>query len=1340
MNTNFSEENSVNKLGGSTNLMNATHFNEIIPSTIIQIKDKKFKRERQKNKYSDIAQEKYSYFKQDIPNISTTANSQSRSMSNFIFKNKESSENLINSKFSTKTRNKKNQNLYSSKSFSGTPCSTIKKKGKMKLSELNNFSSRNLENKTQIFNSIKQQQETPQKNSNGLSSIKNYNNNFTSSNKMYKSTRSHFPNNFENSTNSFYNSKSKNKTKSARSLSSKDLKKSKRNNSSRSFSYTNYVNQKSKQYIGIDLNLVSNASHKENNNFNSQIQRYLEIYNENELNGDINSNNGEIITESNVKTIENVFEIEKNDENIENEIENGDNEQTITYKNNINKNYTNIKTINEVNGDDTLRSKQSFSKNNNSKNNDSKLNLKSINNNNNSNNNLIFIENNNNNNNSKNNIINSSYKKNNKIKDISKLKPKIENIPPKKMKIKEDTQLLNNSNSNGPISHMDNNSFQPISQSTPMRSIQMHPYEAESSPTNYIKSISYINTISYKNNNNNAKYINGKNGLNHITINKSISDGFSLHSINKSKDDEDHEHFISNSNLSKDINKDKEEEKRITEKLEKIHNMKNAYKKQQLRNEIINASQFTITEKDEESDLEIQKKSIESGFISETKKILEKSNINREICDSERETIENEHRLEKLRMQKMKEEEFERNEMINRIKKEQEEIEEKEKKERLEILKKEQKMKEEQILKEIEKQRDIELEEKKLKLKLEEEKIRKKFEQEKLEKYLKEDAERQKQKIEIENKKLIIQKENDIKMKQLQEMKEKLEKEKQLRMNIEKQSKLLEQKFKDEIENNKKIENIDKINNIYSINNNTDNNINKIDNNIDNNIDKNININTNKNINNNLDKLNNINNINEKNNENLDYVINFNNNNGTTRYNKKYITGGLLTDFSSSNNNKNNKSDNFNYNYGKNKDINTINSNENNNTVKSVVNKLQSMKDSYLNKEFLQTSNIKNTSYIDNNDTVTKNITSYPSLRNSNKKLNIYQKNIITRNTELNRSNSQTGFQIEITSQKEKKNNFNKSFSSFSFNIEKSPDKKINNEINKENKEEKIINTNQEENNSKVDDIFSKFKASLKKMTQNNSPQCKNDDIHNNKIIDNKNIINNNSKINKSYINDIYQTNKNNKNSKDLNNNKNKKNKNINSFLNNSNYTSSKFISLFDNENTNKKDNNKKVLDEIKSVRTENNTKKNKTTLIKNKFYNLGTLLEEDYYSNNKNYSNLENDNFFNTKPKKLNDDIIKTNKTIYDKIPHHNNRLGNKNVNLNGSLWSKDVSFNNNITLGYTEQSSGYSLNNSLMNSIINNNKSKMAFNKKNNNSLICPANPFDKVNEAREYFFFND
>ena len=125
----------------------------------------------------------------------------------------------------------------------------------MKLSELNNFSSRNLENKTQIFNSIKQQQETPQKNSNGLSSLKNYNNNFTSSNKMYKSTRSHFPNNFENSTNSFYNSKSKNKTKSARSLSSKDLKKSKRNNSSRSFSYTNYVNQKSKQYIGIDLNL-----------------------------------------------------------------------------------------------------------------------------------------------------------------------------------------------------------------------------------------------------------------------------------------------------------------------------------------------------------------------------------------------------------------------------------------------------------------------------------------------------------------------------------------------------------------------------------------------------------------------------------------------------------------------------------------------------------------------------------------------------------------------------------------------------------------------------------------------------------------------------------------------------------------------------------------------------------------------------------------------------------------------------------------------------------------------------------------------------------------------------
>ena len=50
---------------------------------------------------------------------------------------------------------------------------------------------------------------------------------------------------------------------------------------------------------------------------------------------------------------------------------------------------------------------------------------------------------------------------------------------------------------------------------------------------------------------------------------------------------------------------------------------------------------------------------------------------------------------------------------------------------------------------------------------------------------------------------------------------------------------------------------------------------------------------------------------------------------------------------------------------------------------------------------------------------------------------------------------------------------------------------------------------------------------------------------------------------------------------------------------------------------------------------------------------------------------------------------------------------------------------------MGFSEQSTSlYSINNS---------NNKIKFNRKINSSVL-PANPFDSVNEAREYFFFND
>ncbi len=80
----------------------------------------------------------------------------------------------------------------------------------------------------------------------------------------------------------------------------------------------------------------------------------------------------------------------------------------------------------------------------------------------------------------------------------------------------------------------------------------------------------------------------------------------------------------------------------------------------------------------------------------------------------------------------------------------------------------------------------------------------------------------------------------------------------------------------------------------------------------------------------------------------------------------------------------------------------------------------------------------------------------------------------------------------------------------------------------------------------------------------------------------------------------------------------------------------------------------------------------------------------------------------------------------MYNKIPHHMKNERNKQ-----GIWA-DYSISNN-TLRMTDQSSSlYSINNS-------NKNNKYKFNRKINTSVL-PANPFDTVNEAREFFFFNN
>ena len=99
---------------------------------------------------------------------------------------------------------------------------------------------------------------------------------------------------------------------------------------------------------------------------------------------------------------------------------------------------------------------------------------------------------------------------------------------------------LNSSISNiKPISHIDNNSINQINPSTPVSSFQMYPYEAESSPTNYIKSNSNINANNLTfltNNNNNSKRHNSKNYIKFIKITKDPSEGYSIHSDSNQSD------------------------------------------------------------------------------------------------------------------------------------------------------------------------------------------------------------------------------------------------------------------------------------------------------------------------------------------------------------------------------------------------------------------------------------------------------------------------------------------------------------------------------------------------------------------------------------------------------------------------------------------------------------------------------------------------------------------------------------------------------------------------------------------------------------------------------------
>ena len=1126
-------------------------------------------------------------------------------------------------------------------------------------------------------------------------------------------------------TRSYNNINNLNKSSSSLIKLKKNLRNSARSNSCRNYNY--YLNPTNKQYLGIDLNLVSNSTHRINDEINSQKKRYIKNYNYN--NDDEENDNEEDIIDYNFKSNDKYF-FPKNTENDEEKQENN-NEEYIMSENNIDNN-NNLKKSQSKGND-----KVNDDKIKNLDNNEINLNInKDISE-------IKPIQKDNNLNKRNNNI--KKYSLNQFINRPFLNKPGLS----KKMKKNDcNNSLFSNIH---PISHFENSSINQINQSTPISSFQMCPYEAESSPTNYVKSTSNINNLTYLTNNNNSKKRNKNNSnliINHIT--KDQSEGQSLHTIYKSKDDEDQQKSYShlnlnqseftNNNTSNYKNSEKDEEKRITEKLEFNHKLKNKNKinknndnknaeKDEINNNIIHYyTHNTIEEKDEESeyldkinsnllskDKDIIKNNInknsdiiqqsqdslfqESDLLNETKKILNKKNKN-----NNNKNYDIGKNNEKGDFQKKFDFEIKLNENE----------EDREIMERLARLRKEKEKKEEMDIEEI-----------KLRKKLEEEKIKNKNEEERIKNL----------KFEEEEKKL--KKEEQEKIKELEKIKEEIKNEQKQRINLEKEAELLQAKIKNNNMDNINQNNISKdilLNDPYEI----DNKSNKSNNN------KNLYFNY-------ILSPKQIENINDKfqenkkeikiKSDNQKYIINnsdnLNNQINSTKYKKKYVTGGLES-----------SSYNYNFDYRSNANIN----NEIFNTRFKNINSINNVDDTLIKNNAIANNNYKNNIHNNNENNNINNDQEENIINNDFKKLN--------NKKALVRSNSQSQFQIEIISKENKKkyNDINNSFSSFSFKINSNSNK-----INPNNKKE--------------------IKKSLLNQIKDNSLEFNNNKDINTKIIKNENSIisiNNNNSINNSIDNQIqneiikktlkkeastqYQDYYINKDNLD--------NKNIN---NNNNLFFKNYISGTENDNTNKTELKSSLLNYSNIINKQNNDNKlnnenNKNININNggsEYYNSknDSLFEYEKFKNQYNYNKINSnkkinrslsniDNFYDLKNinyncinnKKGVDDndefykkkkfidinnIIDNKKIMYNKIPHHMKNERNKE-----GIWA-DYSLNSynktNNTIGISEQSSSfYSINNSNK---INKNK----FNRKINTSVL-PPNPFDTVNEAREFFFFND
>ncbi len=384
----------------------STHFNQIIPSSTISLPNGRTKRQRQKENYTDIFKEKSNYQTNEITN--PISHKRGKSESNRInneFTLKNSSDSLRKSFDYNKIANHSASpsNSYNKKKIN----MKIFSKGEMQLSELNNndsnFNSPSKNNIKSVRNLNK---------SNSKSSIMNNSNKReidkngipicnSSTNILSKSSNnfSNYSNNYQKKEN-YDNQRNLNKSSSYKdSLSAKHKK-----NKSISFNKLddNNINKKrsnslmnpqNKQYIGIDMAMISNSSHPNNEHFNTQIHSlnnsYSKIRNSfdneiknsfidqsNKLNDNNNYNTSNNINKNlNVNLISERNDYKKGYRNNKNQIENSQifspsiEKQIQSHQQNFNNNYLNNNNGNKYNNINNTNNNNSntISNNNSSK-------------------------------------------------------------------------------------------------------------------------------------------------------------------------------------------------------------------------------------------------------------------------------------------------------------------------------------------------------------------------------------------------------------------------------------------------------------------------------------------------------------------------------------------------------------------------------------------------------------------------------------------------------------------------------------------------------------------------------------------------------------------------------------------------------------------------------------------------------------------------------------------------------------------------------------------------------------------------------------------------------------